>query len=211
MFITIEGIEGSGKSTLAKNLANKIEVELLKDVVLTREPGASELGKKLRELLLRRETFNTVQTAELLMFGADRAQHIHEVIQPSLENGSVVISDRYIHSTLAYQGHGRGIDFEMLKSINQIATGGLIPELVIVMDLEATKGLARAKQRGEDSWTSFEREEIAFHEKIRNAFLHFAKEQPEMFAVIDANKSPEEILEIAFAEIKTRISSSTSN
>jgi len=204
MFITIEGIEGSGKSTLANGLSQKIKESFDKEVVLTREPGASALGKKLREILLRRETFDTVQIAELLLFGADRAQHIHEVIRPSINKGHFVISDRYVHSTLSYQGYGRGIPLETLESINDIATGGLLPSLVILLDLEVKTGLARAKSRGEDSWTSFEEEEISFHEKIRNGFLNLAKEQKDIFFVLDAKNPPETLIENAFKEVSKR-------
>lgn len=204
MFISVEGIEGSGKSTLSTGLGKCIEQGLENDVILTREPGATKLGVELRNLLLQQDVYNTIQTSELLIFAADRAQHISEVIQPALDRSAFVISDRYSHSTFAYQGHGRGIDFGILETINNIATDGLKPDLVILLDLEVESGLKRAKSRGEDSWTSFEKEEIAFHQKIRDGFLEMASKEAERFLVLDANQSPEQLVQKAYAEVKRR-------
>lgn len=200
MFITLEGIEGSGKSTLAKALAEKIKKGLNKETILTREPGGTEFGKNLRSLLLDRRDLTLNSTAETLLFAADRAQHIHEIILPALSAGKVVISDRFYHSTLAYQGYGRGLDLEMLRKVCSIATENKNPDLVVLLDLPVEEGLKRAKSRAEN-WTKFEEEEINFHKNVRIGFLELAKESPELFLVLDATKSPEELVNLAWKKI----------
>jgi dTMP kinase len=208
MLITLEGIEGSGKSTLAKNLASKISTELKREVILTREPGGTEFGKSIRSLLLDRRDLKLDPIAETLLFAADRAQHVEELILPELKKGSFVISDRYFHSTLAYQGYGRGIDLKLLNNICEIATGGKSPDLVLLLDLPAEKGLARAKSRAEQSteqWTKFEDEEINFHKRIRTGFLELAKKSPDIFAILNAELSPEALLESSWKEIKAKL------
>ena len=153
-FITIEGVEGAGKSTLRSGLtdaARKFGME----VVVTREPGATTLGRSLRSLLLSPENTHIDPLAELMLFSADRAQHVREVIRPALERGALVICDRFIHSTLAYQGHGRGLDLTALKFLNNLVTGGLTPDLVLLLDLDPEIGLTRAQHRVEKSTASF--------------------------------------------------------
>lgn len=201
MFLAIEGIEGSGKSTFSRGLRDRVEKELKKEVVLTREPGATQLGTELRKILLQQDVYNTNQTSELLLFAADRAQHLQEIVLPALERNAVVISDRYVHSTIAYQGYGRGIDLRIIESTIQIATDGFLPDIVLLLDLEVEAALARAQSRGEDSWTSFEREEIAFHQKIRDGFLSLARLDPKRFIVLDARESPEHLVDLAFQKL----------
>jgi dTMP kinase len=204
MFLAVEGIEGSGKSTFSKSLGARIEKELGVEVILTREPGSTQLGIELRKLLLQQDLYKTNQTAELLLFAADRAQHIFEVIQPALEKNKFVITDRFIHSTIAYQGSGRGIDLATIEATIEIATQGILPDIVILLDLDVETGLARASSRGADSWTSFEREELDFHQRIRAGFLDLAKKDPSRFLVLDATKSPEALVELALTELKKR-------
>ena len=191
-FITIEGTEGSGKTSLIKSL-EKHFTSSGKEVLITREPGGCELGLKIREILLHAKISSS---AELLLFAADRAEHVETVIRPALESGKTVICDRYVHSTLAYQGFGRGIEVEKINLLNELATSGLTPKKVLLLDLDVEQGLQRAADRevGVDSWTRFEEEELDFHKKIRAGFLSLAKQQPDLIAVIDASKSQEEVL-----------------
>jgi dTMP kinase len=205
MFISIEGIEGSGKSSLASSLAEEIRSEFGREVVLTREPGATLLGKSIRELLLNRNEIEISSLSELLLFAADRAQHIAEIINPALSSGAVVISDRYYHSTLAYQGYGRGIDLEILHQVNQLATQGLKPNLVLLLDISPEDGLKRASQRGQESWTSFEQEDLDFHQRIRGGFLKLAEIEKGIFAKLDGTKPPEKLLEESLGFVKAKL------
>ena len=148
MFISFEGIEGSGKSTALTLLAQELERRGY-DVLRTREPGGCGLGRALRPILLDARTRSLNMRAELYLFLADRAQHVAEVIRPALEAGQIVLCDRYTDSTLAYQGYGRGLDPEKLRRINEMATGGLVPDLTLLMDLPVGLGLERAGLAGE--------------------------------------------------------------
>jgi len=192
-FITLEGIEGSGKTSLIKSL-DKHYQEKGQKVLLTREPGGCELGLQVREILLHAKISSL---AELLLFAADRAEHVETVIKPALNAGKTVLCDRYIHSTIAYQGFGRGLDMEQINRLNELASGGLKPNKVLLLDLEVEAGLQRAasRQLDEDSWTRFEEEELGFHRKIRKGFLNLAEKHPELISVIDASKSQQEVLE----------------
>ncbi len=199
LFISLEGIEGSGKTSLIQSLEKHFR-DLGKDVLVTREPGGCELGLEIRKILLHSEISSL---SELLLFAADRAEHVETVIKPALKEGKVVLCDRYIHSTLAYQGYGRGLDLKTIEKLNQLATTGLMPDRVLVLDLEPEQILGRAKNRAEysdrqkgdpDSWTKFEEEEISFHKRIREGFLALAKENPQLIKVIDASKTQEEVL-----------------
>ena len=191
-FITLEGVEGSGKTSLIKSLEKHFQ-SLNKEVLVTREPGGCKLGLQVREILLHAKISSL---AELLLFAADRAEHIETVIKPALEANKVVLCDRYIHSTLAYQGYGRGIDMKQIELLNNLATGGLQPEKVLLLDLDVEEGLKRAASRSDDpdSWTRFEEEKLEFHNKIRAGFKSLAGAQPELFSVINASKSQEDVL-----------------
>lgn len=194
MFITLEGIEGAGKSTLLQKLVEHFKNQN-KKVCVTREPGGSELGLKLRSIILNANETITPQ-AELFLFLADRAQHVSDVIQTALSHGEIVICDRYVDSTIAYQGYGRGMKIELLKNLNAIATNNCMPNKTFLLDLDPTIGLTRAKRRNTlDNLTQsegrFEAEELAFHQKIRTGFLELAKENPHRFTILDATQNPE--------------------
>ena len=191
-FITLEGVEGSGKTSLIKSVEKHFQ-SLNKEVLVTREPGGCKLGLQVREILLHAKISSL---AELLLFAADRAEHVETVIKPALEANKVVLCDRYIHSTLAYQGYGRGIDMKQIELLNNLATGGLQPEKVLLLDLDVEEGLKRAASRSDDpdSWTRFEEEKLEFHNKIRAGFKSLAGAQPELFSVINASKSQEDVL-----------------
>jgi dTMP kinase len=180
-FITLEGPEGAGKTTQLKLLSKKLEAVNCKHII-TRDPGGTPLGKQIRRILLNPE--NPVKAiAELLLYQADRAQNVEEVIKPALEKGFVVFCDRYIDSTLAYQGYGRGLSLELIEETNQIATGGLLPALTILFDLSSEEGLSRLHPGSHDR---IEREALEFHKKVRNGYLELAEKSPERWQIIDA-------------------------
>ncbi len=198
MFITVEGIEGSGKSTALTLLSQEMERRGF-DVLLTREPGGCGLGRAIRPIVLDARTRSLNMRAELYLFLADRAQHVAEVIRPALEAGQIVLCDRYTDSTLAYQGYGRGLDPEKLRHINDMATGGLTPDLTLLMDLPVTVGLERAGLRNQRQGTilsegRFDAESVDFHERVRQGYLALAEEEPQRFARINAEQRPEDVL-----------------
>jgi dTMP kinase len=193
MFITFEGIEGSGKTTQIKLLMPVLEAKGY-DCVFTREPGATKIGHKIRAILLDAAHTAMLPLTELLLYEADRAQHVHEVIKPALAANKVVVSDRFFDATTVYQGYARGYDLELIQQIHRIVLGDLRPDLSVVLDLPVDLGLKRAWQRinaqsrdlPEDR---FEKETIAFHEKVRQGYLTLARLEPERFRVIDANRN----------------------
>ena len=198
MFISFEGIEGSGKSTAQRLLAEHLQ-GLGYDPLLTREPGGCALGRSLRPILLDARTRGLSSRAELYLFLADRAQHVAEVIRPALEAGQTVLCDRYADSTLAYQGYGRGLDPEHLRRINDMATGGLMSDLTLLLDLPVHCGLERAGLRNREEGTvlsegRFDAESLEFHERVRQGYRSLAAEEPERFAIIDAAQPPEDVV-----------------
>lgn len=180
LFITFEGIEGCGKSTQAKLLADNLRRRGLR-VVLTSEPGGTKMGRNLRKILLTPGS-RVGKLAELFLFEADRAQHVAETILPALEAGSVVICDRYSDSTRAYQGVGRGLGVQSVDSIDRVATGNLYPDITILLDMAAERGVGRAVKRG--GMTRIDRESLGFHSGIRRAFLDLAAGSGSRFRVI---------------------------
>jgi dTMP kinase len=182
-FVTLEGPEGAGKTTQLKQLSKQLDV-LGIDHIVTRDPGGTPLGRQIRRILLNPE--NPVNPmSELLLYQADRAQHVGEVIMPALKEGKLVLCDRYTDSTMAYQGYARGIDFEIIEDLNQVATGGLRPELTILFDLESSEGLSRLHPGGHDR---LEREAIEFHHKVRDGYHQLVKKEPQRWKTIDASK-----------------------
>lgn len=182
LFITFEGSEGCGKSTQAKALWRKIS-RLGIPAVLTQEPGGTALGNELRLTLKERRQDEISPLAELLLFAACRIQLVTEVIRPSLQQGKIVICDRFADSTLAYQGYGRGLDLETIKEINNLATQNIKPNLTILLDIPTQKGLGRKQDKMNDR---FEAEGLAFHNRVRDGYLKLASEEPERWLVIDA-------------------------
>lgn len=188
MFISIEGIEGGGKSTLRCALSSFLRSEYAREVVETREPGATVFGKKIRELLL--EEGRPEPLTELLLFAADRAQHVEEIIRPALSRDAVVISDRYVHSTIAYQGAGRGLDRGLLEQLNRLATAGVMPDIVFLLDLEPEEGLSRARDR-QVGWNRFEEEKLEFHRRVREAYLEMV--DGKTMVKLDASQSAQKV------------------
>lgn len=182
-FITLEGPDGAGKSTQLKLLSKKLEAINYAHVV-SRDPGGTNLGRQIRRLLLNPD--NPVDPlCELLLYEADRAQHIAEVIEPNLKNGKLVILDRFTDSTLAYQGYGRGIDLDMIKKLNTLATKNIKPDLTILFDVQSEIGLSRLHPGGQDR---LEKEAIEFHHKVRSGYLELAQQEPDRFVILDASK-----------------------
>lgn len=180
MFITLEGPEGSGKSTHATRLKSYLEGKGFK-VILTHEPGGTQVGKTIREMLLHPEgKFD--QTTEIFMFAADRAEHVSKIIQPGLKNGKVVISDRFTDSTLAYQCGGRGLPEDQVRYMNMVSSKGLVPELTVLLDVSPETGIKRATENGTSD--RFERERIKFHKRVRRKYLQIAKDDPGRVKVI---------------------------
>ena len=182
-FIAFEGGEGSGKSTQARLLTKRLRHRRV-GVVQTREPGGTPLGKRLRRLLQHSDPTSPIM--ELLLFNADRALHITQVISPALNAQRIVVCDRFVASTLAYQGYGRGLALSDVQTICDMATNGVRPDLVVLLDLPANEGLARKK--GEPD--RFERENLAFHRRVREGYLELARANPDQWLVIDARQAP---------------------
>jgi dTMP kinase len=196
-FITFEGGDGSGKTTQLKALESHLRARG-KSCLSTREPGGTSLGDLIRQVLLEVGKQPITSPTELFLYLADRAQHIHEVIIPALERGKIVLCDRHTDSTLAYQGYGRGIDLGLLRSLNDIASQGIKPDLTLLFDCPAEIGLSRTAQRQSQTASGrnedrFEREKIEFHERVRAGFLELARAEPHRFRIIDAARSSEEV------------------
>jgi dTMP kinase len=189
LFITLEGVEGSGKTTQAATLAASLRAEG-RIVNVTHEPGGTRAGEAIRKIFLDPEVSLDV-ASELLLVLADRAQHVREKLQPGVEAGEIVISDRYFDSTVAYQGYGRGFDLPLLRQLNQLATAGMVPDLTIVLDCTAEIGLARTRERvkGQDHrFDRFESEMVEFHHRVREGFLATAKAEPDRVRIVDSQQ-----------------------
>jgi dTMP kinase len=182
LFITFEGGEGCGKSTQSRLLLKKLEQQNV-PVVLTHEPGGTALGNEVRKTLKRTRDSSISPQAELFLLAASRAQLVAEVIRPALEEGKVVLCDRFTHSTMVYQGYGRGLDFTAINMVNNMATGYLNPDLIILLDISPEQGLAR-KQSLQDR---FELEDLSFHRRVREGYLKMAAAEPDRWLVIDAS------------------------
>ena len=194
-FIVFEGGEGSGKSTQATILKRRLLRQGF-PVVLTREPGGTPVGNRLRRWLKWGSEI-TPQT-ELLLILAARSQLVTGVVRPALEKGSLVICDRYAYSTLAYQGYGRGMDRGFLESLNTFVTGGLVPDLVVLLDSNPAEGLRRKTSRRD----RFEREDLSFHQRVREGYLGIAAADPERWLVVDASLPRNEVRELIWERVQ---------
>ena len=183
MFITFEGGEGSGKSTQAKLLKEYFEKQG-KTVVLTHEPGGTDIGKHLRQELLERD-YALEPLSEILLFAADRVEHVEKTILPALNSGKIVISDRYIDSTIAYQLGGRGLPEDLVRYVNWISARGVLPDITFLLDIPIEDGLKRAIQETGGEGDRFEKEILAFHERVRGKYLEIAQNDPRRVRIID--------------------------
>ncbi|NDC37586.1 MAG: dTMP kinase [Proteobacteria bacterium] len=195
-FIVIDGVNGAGKSTLQARMVEFLAARGV-PTLATREPGATELGKKLRALVLEQQEPRMCELAEMFLFAADRSEHVAKVITPSLARGGSVISDRYYYSTIAFQGYGRGIKLPVVESITRTAIGGTLPHLWIHLDLEPAEGLRRNRASIEKSGAAgtdaFELEELQFHTRLRDGFLKLARTVAEPVIEIDASQPAEAV------------------
>ena len=196
LFITFEGGEGCGKSTHSRLLLKKLEQHNI-PVVLTHEPGGTALGDELRKALKKKRGSSISPQAELFLVAASRAQLVSEVIRPALQEGKVVICDRFTYSTMVYQGYGRGLDFTAIKMVNNMATMHLNPDLVILLDIPPEQGLAR-KHSLKDR---FELEDLSFHRRVREGYTRMAAAEPDQWLVIDASLPKEKVAGIIWDRV----------
>ena len=194
LFITLEGIEGSGKSTQAATLVARLRAAG-REVVATREPGGTPTGEMIRDILQHHKSREAIaERTEALLFAASRAQHVGTVIRPALDRGAVVVCDRFLDSTLAYQGYGRGMNLEDLLRINRFAVHDTLPDLTLLFDLDVSSALSRLRRRHEDQSVvadRFEKETEAFHQRVRDGFLVLAGKEPGRYRKIDATLAAE--------------------
>jgi len=200
MFISVEGVEGSGKSTQCRRLAESLRARGL-DVVLTREPDGTPIGAAIRRLFTADAPTPTPLT-QVLLFMAARQQHVAEVIRPALSRGAVVLSDRYADATMAYQGFGQGVDLEMIRDLNALATGGLLPDLTLVLDLEPAVGMGRIRDRAHDA---FEKMDLAFHRRVREGYLEIARAEKRRAVVLNADQDADALLAAIEAAVADRL------
>lgn len=193
MFITFEGLDGSGKTTQARLLSERLKEEG-RDFIFLREPGGTEISEKIRAILLDRDHLEMSHFAELFLFSAARTQLVSEVIRPCLESGRIVVCDRFYDSTTAYQGHGRGLDLDAVKKVNQVASLGTIPDLTFVLDIELSE-ISRRRAAGRISADRMEESGTEFYTKVRDGYLNIAKAEKKRCVVLNGMKPSREIHE----------------
>ena len=205
MFITLEGIEGSGKTTQIKNIVEFLENKGY-DCVVTREPGGTKIGEKIRSILLDPKNRNMEPACELLLYLSDRVQHIKELINPALSEGKTIICDRFFDATLVYQGYARGLSIDLIIKLHEMIAYGLKPDITILLDLLPEIGLSRAWEQIDNGSrsgveTRFEKETLLFHEKIRAGYLELARLEPRRFRIIDASKNKDQVKQQIIREL----------
>jgi dTMP kinase len=203
VMVALEGIDGSGKSGVAVYLRDKLSSSG-HSVLLTQEPGGTEAGAMLRKILLARDAYDWVPTAELLLMNASRRQHVERVIMPALEAGRIVICDRFVGSSIAYQGAGRGLSKDKILELHRLAIDDFWPDLTLVLDLDPKVGLSRSQRRLEQAQMDegrFEALDMEFHRRVRQSFLDQAAELPAPYKVIDADRSQEVVQQEALAQV----------
>lgn len=212
-FITFEGPDGAGKTTQLKMAGERLTARGF-EVVYTREPGGTAISEQIRRILLDPANREMVDKTEALLYAAARAQHVEQLIEPAVRAGKVVLCDRFTDSTLAYQGFGRGIDQKLLRLVNDMAVGGMNPQLTIILDLDPGAGLSRVVERqGHDNGAQYnggnnngkdrlEQESIDFHRRVRDGFLTLAKENPGRYKVVDADRDPADVADEVWEAIR---------
>ena len=200
IFITIEGPDGSGKTSVIQSLLPKLEKELNQKIVATREPGGSKIAEKIRELILGPEHTEMNERTEALLYAAARRQHLVEKIIPALNEEKVVICDRFVDSSLAYQGVARAIGIEQIAAINQFATEGLTPNITLYLDVEAHIGLERInKNKDNRQFDRLDQEDLVFHQTVRSAYLDLVKQNPTRMVSVNANQDLDQVVSDCYA------------
>jgi dTMP kinase len=192
LFLSFEGGEGSGKSLQARVLAQAL-TERGRDVVLTREPGGTAAGERIRDILLHAREIPLSPEAQVLLFSSARAQLVREVIRPALDAGKIVIADRFFDSSVVYQGYGQGVPLESIREVTRIAVGTLVPDRTFLLDVPVEIGLARSGWRAEAKWDRFEADASDLHVRVRDAYLRLAAAEPRRFVVIRADRDESEV------------------
>lgn len=205
MFVTIEGPEGSGKSSVTKEVVKLLEAQG-EEVVLTREPGGTPIAEQIREVILDKANTAMDPVTEALLYAAARRQHLVEKVWPLSKQGKIIISDRFLDSSLAYQGGARGLGIDYILSMNQFATDGYYPDLTLLFDVDPRIGLKRIAANKGREVNRLDLEKIEFHDSVRQTFLSLAKRFPERFVVLDASKPFEEVVQDAYKAITERLS-----
>tara|TARA_B100001964_G_scaffold57413_1_gene64931 strand:+ start:349 stop:972 length:624 start_codon:yes stop_codon:yes gene_type:complete len=200
LFITLEGPEGSGKTTQCQRLEQHLSGKGY-DVLRTREPGGTPIGQQVRGVLLDQNNCAMTPEAEFLLFSASRAQLVREVIRPHLEKGGVVVCDRFFDSSIAYQGYGHRLERKVLREATRLATGGLQPDLTLLLDIPPEEGLRRRKQQSEQ-WNRLDAYELSFHARVRQGFLTLAQAEPRRWEVIDASQTSDTIFECVRVQVQ---------
>lgn len=203
--ITFEGPDGSGKTTALTSLQAKLPAALRKRLVVTREPGGSQVAEKIRALILDPANQTMTSRTEALLYAAQRSQHVTEVLQPALAAGKTVFSDRFVDSSLAYQGAGRQLGMQAVKAINDFATQGLQPDLTLLFCLDPKQGLARIQRQRPGQEDRLEQEQLAFHERVYQAYLHLAQENPHRIVKIDAAQTPAQVVQACWQVLQAHL------
>lgn len=204
-FVSFEGPDGAGKSTVLKEVLAEIGPKLKTQYLVTREPGGSKIAEKIRNIILDPANDKMDAKTEALLYAAARSQHVEEIIKPALNEGKVVFSDRFVDSSLAYQGQGRDLGIEKVKQINDFATDKLDPDLTFFLDVAPEVGLSRIKKLRPDQEDRLEQEDIAFHKKVYDGFLKVIKMYPERFVVIDATQPIDQVVDQVVTALKKRL------
>ena len=191
--ITFEGPDGAGKTTVINELIKQLPKEIQEKTIITREPGGSKISENIRTIILDPTNKEMDDRTEALLYAAQRSQHVSEVMRPALEAGKIVLSDRFIDSSLAYQGVGRNLGVEAVKQINDFGTGGLEPDLTIFLDLDPATGLARIEKERAGQEDRLEQEKLAFHQKVYAGYTDLLKRYPDRIKKVDANLPIEEV------------------
>ena len=200
LFLSFEGGEGSGKSLQAKVLAEALQ-KRGREVVLTREPGGTAAGERIREILLHAQEIALSPEAQVLLYSTARAQNVREVIRPAIEAGKIVIADRFFDSTMAYQGYGHGVSLEQIRGVTALACGDVVPDRTFLLDIPVDIGLGRSGWRAQSKWDRFEVLDPAFHERVREGYLRLAAAEPRRWAVIDAARNEEALSKDVWREV----------
>lgn len=206
-FVSLDGVDGGGKTGAIAALSESLSAQGLPPL-LTREPGGTEPGLALRKLLLAENSFDWTSRAELLLMNAARAQHVERVIRPALAEGRVVLCDRYVAASLAFQGAGRGLPQDEILELHRIATGDLWPDLTIILDIDVRRGLARSRRRNAEAALDegkFEALDLDFHERVRHSYLDQAAAWPERYAVVDADRPQDAVQREIQARVQARL------